>query len=210
VSRRWINTLVLYDAQGRVVKREGYWYDGPLALAGAMAAFDQDSYAFYEDDAGEATSTIIGSVNNQQTLDTDTTYQCRLLIQETNGSSGTVKNEDWEYNHAGGGWTMVETTSSVIIAVDGQLTQGNDTTQRIGSGTYDTTNSGQSTDGSADTNILDANNEYEPVLNFQIVNADVSDGDEILLRISGMDTYTRNADIDVNKAAVTRRVFVIS
>lgn len=209
MSRRWINTFVIYDANGNVVRREGFWYDGPLALAAAMAAFDQDSYAFYQDGT-ESGSAIIGSANNQQTLDVDTNYQCRILIQETGGASGEVKNANWEYNHQGGGWTVITTISSVIIAVDStNLTNGADTTQRIGIGTYDSTNGWVSEDGSATNNTIDTNNECEGLLSFQIVGTDVSHGDEILIRMSTMDTYTRDADIDVNKPT-TRRVFVIS
>lgn len=34
----WINTLIRLDAEtGRVLEREGYWYDGPLALCSAPA-----------------------------------------------------------------------------------------------------------------------------------------------------------------------------
>jgi hypothetical protein len=210
VNRRWINTLVIYDANGSIVRQEGYWYDGPLALAGGMAAFDQDSYAFYEDGT-ESGSTIIGSANNQQTLDVDTNYQCRILVQETTGNLGSLNNEDFEYNHNSGGWNVVTTTSSVIQAINSaNLTNGNDTTQRIGSGTYDTTNGWVSEDGALTSNSISGNNECEGLLSFQIVGADVSNGDEILIRVSGMDTYTRNADIDVNKAAAARRIFIVS
>lgn len=208
MSRRWINTLVIYDAHGRIVKREGYWYDGPLALCG-KAFFDQDSYAFYSEGT-ESGSTIIGSVNNQQTLDTGTKYQCRILIQETGGADGSVNNQDWQYSHNSGTWTIITTTSSVVQAVDSDdLTNGADTTQRIGSGTYDATNGWVSEDGMMTSNAIAANNECEGLLSFQIIAGDVSHGDEILIRMNGMDSYTRNADIDVNKPT-TRRVFVVS
>ena len=55
-----------------------------------------------------------------------------------------------------------------------------------------------------------ASEECEFVLSFQIVGADVSDGDEILLRLQGPDTFTLDADIDVNKAAAARRIFVVT
>jgi hypothetical protein len=200
--RRRIHTRTIIDLiQDRILEDEWYWYDGLVALAG-MASIDQDSYAFY-DDGTESGSNQIGSTNTQTTLDVDTNYQCRLLLQEDGGGSGGVSNEDWEYNHNSGGWTTVTTTSSVIIAVDSaNLTDGNDTTQRIGSGTFDTTNAGISETGAVTNNSIAANNEAENLLSFQIVGADVSDGDEILLRISGLNTYTRDADIDVNKVAV--------
>lgn len=201
--RRWINTLVIYGPDGSIVRREGYWYDGPLALAfPPMAAFDQDSYAFYEDGT-ESGSTIIGSVNTQQTLTVGTNYQCRLLIQETGGASGNLMTPEWEYNHAGGGWTNVTTSSSVIRAVDSvNLTNGEDTTQRIGSGTFVTPNAWVSEVGGMPTLTFGVGEECEGLLSFQIVSAGVTHGDEILLRMFNMDTYTREADIDVNKPAV--------
>lgn len=209
--RRRVNTLVLHDARGRVVKREGYWYDGPLSLASAMVAFDQDSFAFYNDDGGESSATQIGSTNAQQTLEVDTIYHCRLLAQETGGASGSLSTPEWEYNHNNsGGWLNVTASSSVVQAVDSaNLTHGGDTTQRIGGGTFVATNAWVTEDGVVPTLSFGANEECESVLSFQIVGADVSNGDEILLRMFGMDTYTRNADIDVNKAAATRRIIVV-
>lgn len=208
--RRWINTLVLYDAIGRVVRREGYWYDGPIMIAGAMAAFDQDSYAFFEDGT-ESGSTQIGTTNTETTLEVDTNYQCRLLIQEDGGGDGSLMTPEFEYNHNTGGWNNVTASSSVVQAVDSaNLTDGNDTTQRLGSGTFVSPNGWISETGDMATLAFLTGEECEGLLSFQIIGADVSNGDEILLRMFNMDTYTRNADIDVNKAAATRRVMVIS
>lgn len=207
--RRWVNTLVLYDALGHVTRREGYWYDGPLSLAGAMSAWDQDSYAFYEDGT-ESGSVIIGSANNQQTLDVETFYQCRLLIQETNAAAGSLMTPEFEYNHNTGGWNDINGSSNVVQAVDSaNLTGGGDTTQRIGSGTFIATNGWVSEDGNQPTLAFGASEECEGLLSFKIVGVDVSNGDEILIRMFNMDTYTREADIDVNKP-ITRRVIVVS
>lgn len=210
VKRRWINTLVIYGPDGEIVKHEGYWYDGPLALVSPMAAWDQDSYAFYDDDGSESAATIIGSANNQQTLTVDTFYHCRILVQETGGSDGNLNTPEWEYNHAGGGWVNVTTSSSVIQAVDSaNLTNGGDTTQRLGGGTFIGTNAWVREDGLTPTlNFPVGNEECESVLSFQVIGTDVADGDEILLRMFNMDSYTRNADIDVDKP-VTRRVFIV-
>lgn len=173
---------------------------------------DQDSYAFYDNDAGEATSTIIGTANNQQTLNTDTEYQCRILVQEDNGGSKNNFAAAWQYSHNSGTWTTITTSTSVVQAADtaGNITNGGDTTQRIGAGTYITDNNWQTDTGSGGNCDFSGNDEAESVLAFTIVNADVSDGDEILLRIAGCDTYTRNADINVNKPASSRRAVFVS
>lgn len=211
MNRRWINTLVLFDADGNVVRREGYWYDGPLALATPMASFDQEKYAFYEDGT-ESGSTIIGSEDTQQTLDVDTLYQCRLKIRETAGGGGNYPNNSvWQYNHNSGGFTTISTSSSVVQAADSaNLTDAADTTQRLtGGGTFVTPNSWVTEDGQMPGLSFGASEVCEMLLSFQIIGSDVSNGDEILLRNGSADAFTLDADIDVNKAAAARRVFII-
>lgn len=207
--RQWVNTLVLYDSAGRVVRREGYWYGGSLAIAGAMAAWDQDSYAFYADGT-ESGSSQIGTTNTETSLNVDTNYQCRLLIQEDGGAGGNLMTPEFEYNHNSGGWLDVTTISSVVIAVDSaNLTNKGDTTQRLGSGSFISTNGWVSEDGLHPSLVFLTSQECEGLLSFSIVSADVNNGDEILLRMFNMDSYTRNADIAVVKGAAARRVFVV-
>lgn len=208
--KRRVHTRAVFDiATGRVIEDEWVLHDGLWINASTMAAWDQDSYAFYEDGT-ESGSSIIGSANNQQTLDIDTNYQARLLIQETAGASGNLSTPEWEYNHNSGGWIDVTTTSSVVKAVDSaNLTDTGDTTQRVGGGTFITTNGWISETGAMATLAFAGNDECEGLLSFQIIGADVAHGDEILLRMFNIDTYTRNADIDVNKPSGGRRVFVI-
>ena len=146
-NRRWINTRVELEwdkALERYVEvfREGYWYDGPMALAHASPSLDQDSYAFYNDGT-ESGSTIIGTANNPQTLDADTTYQVRFLIQEANGGSSNSNQFQLQYNLNGGGWNNVTGTSNVVRSTAGALTEDGNTTQRLGSGTFISSNGGQ-------------------------------------------------------------------
>jgi hypothetical protein len=185
-------------------------YSGPWGRASVMASFDQDSYAFYQD-GSESGSTQVGTTNNQTTLEVNTTYGCRLLVQEANGAAGTARPGNWQYNHNSGGWVNITTISSVVKAVDSaSLTDEGDTTQRIGSGTFVTPNAWVCEDGVLPNLAYGASEECEGLLAFQIIGADVSHGDEILIRFSGVDSWTRDADIDVNKPAASRRIFVIS
>lgn len=214
MKSRKVHTKTIIDIDsGRVERDEWYLHDGLWVHATpAMAQFDQDSYAFYNDDGSESASTQIGSTNVQQTLAVDTTFFARLLIQEFNGGSGALGTPEWEYSTDGGtGWTDVTTSSSVIQAVvSSNVTDGDDTTQRIGGGTFITPNAWVTDDGIPPNLIFAGNDECECLLVFQIIGSDVSNGDEILLRMFNIDTYTRNADIDVSKAAAARRVMVIS
>jgi len=176
----------------------------------AMAQFDQASYAFYA--AGtESGSTQIGTTDTQTTLTVNTNLQARLLVQESNSGNGNFTSINWEFNHNSGGWTAVFSAVNVLIATtDPGLTDLGDTTQRIGSGTFITPNQGVTTDGNTPNLSYSANEECEFLLSFKILGPDVSDGDEILLRIQGCDTFTLNADINVNKPATTRRIMSVT
>ena len=212
MSRRWINTLVLHDAQGNVIKREGYWYDGPLSLV-AAADFDLSDYAFYDDDANEATSTQIGSTNAQTTLDVDVDLQARVNVTENGGAGGDLKQINWMYNLNGAGAIAITTVSSVVKAINSaNHTNDEDAADRIGSGgVYIAANAGVTEDGGTANLTYAASERANFVLLFQIIGADVSDADEIILSIQGVDTTTNIPDIDVNKpSGASRRIFVVS
>jgi hypothetical protein len=173
-----------------------------------MATFnlDQDSFAFYNDDGSESAATIIGTVNTNPTLEVDTTYHARLLLQEDGGGSNTVA-FTWQYSLNSGTWTNVTTTSSVVKAVNSaNLTDGADCTQRIGSGTFISNNNGVTEDGSAGTCAFAGNDEAETLLAFQIVSTDVIDTDSVQLRVSECNTFTRTPDITVNEASTVEGV----
>lgn len=209
MADRRVHTRTIIDiATGRVEHDDWVRYNGLWVHAGAMSAWDQDSYAFY-DDGTEGGSNQVGTTNNQTTLDCDTNYQCRLLIQETGGAAGGVNTPEFEFNHKGLGWVNVTVASSPVQAVDsGNLTGGGDTTQRLGSGSFVSPNAWISEDGNMPSLDFGAGEECEGLLSFQILGSAVANGDEILLRMFNMDSYTREADIDVNKAASSRRIFI--
>jgi hypothetical protein len=172
-----------------------------------MASFEQAGYAFYED-GSEAGSAIIGSIDTQQTLDTSTTYLARILVQNVAAGSGNYGGA-WEYSTTGtsGTWVPITTTSSVIIAVASTPLTETDTTQRVGSGTFITSNAWVTETGPFGNLGFTSVDECETLLSFQIVDADVSDNQEIHLRVDGMDAYQTDKwpDIDVNKAAAEGR-----
>ena len=183
------------------------------------ANWTQEDYAFYEDGT-ESGSTLIGSAGAQQTLEVDTTYFCRLAISDTTGANATGEVDlrcIWQYNLAGGGWTDVGTTTPVQFAASANVTDGGTTSNRqpTGTGTF---NAGRIYESAANTTIVytapgdETTSHTEVLLVFTIDSAQVTDGQEILIRcinnVGGVTptvypgTYT-NADIDVNETVPT-------
>jgi hypothetical protein len=149
-------------------------------------SLDQDSFAFYNDGT-EAAATLIGSVNANPTLGVGITYGARFLVQNVGTASLTNIDLEFQYNKNGAGWNNITTTSSVIQAVNSaNLTNGADCTQRIGAGTFFVNNDGVTEDGISGGNNLDLPNgqETETLLAFQIVAADVVNGDTIQLQLT--------------------------
>ena len=202
---RWINTEVILqwnpDTQSYdEVSTQGYWYDGPMALAHNTPNYDQDSYAWYNDGT-ESGSTIIGTANTSQTLNADTTYLIRFLIQEDNGGTGNNNSFQLEYDvNNSGTWNNVTSTSNSVRAVaSGNLTEGGNTTQRLGAGTFITTNAGvDSGDGAAGNISFAGNDEAEVLYAVQLRSADLSNNDTVQLRVQTINTFTNTANATVS------------
>lgn len=171
-----------------------------------QATYDVIEYAFYND-GSESGSTIIGTPNNQQTLDVDTIYLFRLQIHNDNNKVSTGNAWTFEFNHEGGGWTDVTTTAAAIQAVNsGNLVEGEDCTNRLTSQGADfiADNNGVTEDGTTTAYTHVAGDYIEVLLAFQIPAAQVADGDEILIRAyesgnSRTVTWSVTGDIDVNE-----------
>jgi hypothetical protein len=172
----------------------------------AQATYDVIEYAFYNDGT-ESGSTIIGSSNNQQTLTVNTIYLLRLQIHNDNNKASSGNQWQFEFNHAGGGWTDITTSAAAIQAVDSSnLTEGEDCTNRLTNqgANFISDNNGVTEDGLTTAYEHAASDYIEVLLAFQIPYAQVSDTDEILVRgyesANGRTTtFTVTADIDVNK-----------
>jgi hypothetical protein len=204
MSARKVIIRTVFDFKtGRWIEEESFQYDGPWALAGQPGDFAQTAYAFYEDGT-ESGAVIIGTQDNQQDIDVDTTFHVRVRIQEQNQAADDLETVIWQYNLAGAGVQPVTTTSAVLKAVDGALTEG-DTTERLsgGAGSFIGTNAWATEDGDV-PNLTYAQNEFcESVLSCQIVGADVSDGQELIVTMAAGTpniTITLGADINIVKA----------
>lgn len=194
--------------QYKYISDEGYWYEGPLALATTPPTLEVTDWAFYNDGT-ESGSTIIGTKNTNPTLLTDTIYQFRTGLEETSGNSGKNQTPQLQYNLNSGGWVNVTGSSSVVQAAPStNLTDGNDTTQRLTTFTYDTTNEGvDDADGLAGGNTADILSDgFEALFSFKIISTDVVNADTIQLKIvNGAD-----GDVDYDVYNQTDAVITVS
>lgn len=129
------------------VEREGYWYDGPWALAHTNPNWVAENYLFRNDDGTLVTATnIVGGGENTVVLGTDGVDpgdKFRLRMDwgdDANADSNNVGSVLIQYRvNAGAGfgsWTQVPTTAGVdriaLVTSDQSITDGdNDATQRL-------------------------------------------------------------------------------
>jgi len=180
----------------------------------------QEDYAFYSDGT-ESGATIVGSAGAQQTLDTDTVYHCRLLIADTVGANVTDPlTLLWQYNLAGGGWATITGSTPIQFVDNANLTDGGATTNRqpTGTGTFNAGRIYESANTSATVFTLpgdETTQHTEAVLHFQIDSAQVTHGQELLIRCVLGDstvfggTYV-NADIDINEPVGATAVTLVA
>lgn len=194
-------------AQTNGATKGAIWAIKPAAVP---PAFDQDSYRFRNDDGSETGATWLAALNTNVTVEPGSTIRrLRMLVQNTASGAGTDVDLEWQYNKNSAGWNNITTSSSVVQAVaSANFANGDDCTQQLGSGTFHSNNDGMTEDGTAGGANLDlaGNAEVETELSFQILSADVVDGDTIQFRLTRdggtvLDTYTRTPQATVSVPA---------
>lgn len=191
---------VVYGRITAVQAEATYWYVGTL---------EQNSYRARYDNGTESTATWQAAVNTPWTQDTGVIFRVRFLVKET--TAGHVDNVTLklQYNLEGAGWNDVTGASSVVRAVDSLWFPpfATDTTQQLGVGTFLSDNDGcdHDYDGIVGGTVLDFVGSEETELEFaiKVIKADVSDGDEIQLRLVNSDdslltTYTETPTLTVD------------
>ena len=186
----WINTFVetQYNPETdtfEVIRKEGYWYVGPIALAASPPVLEQTDWAFYNDGT-ESGSTIIGTKNTNPTLALDTTYLFRAGVEETAGNAARNQTSKLQFSHNSGTWTNITTaTSPVRLWANGNIADGDHTTQRITAFSYDTTNAGfDDVDGIAGSGVTDLNNNgYEALWSIRFPTGGMAYGDTIEFKV---------------------------
>jgi len=168
--------------------------------------WQQQDYAFYSDGT-ESGATIIGSAGTQQSIDVDVAFHCRLAIAETAGATTSPSlTLSWQYNLAGGGWNTITGTTPIQFIDNANLTDGGATTNRQPTGTgtfvagriYETANTG------ATCYTSSGSDHTEALAHLFIDSAQVSNGQEILIRcVEGGGTLFGGAytDADINVVA---------
>ena len=183
----------------------------PITIAFTSAAlnpvWDQDSFRVYYPGT-EAGAVVKRAVNTNWTQRTKTRFHIRFLVQETAGATESpTLTLRLEKNKEVGGWVAVTGASAdVRMEADANLTEGGDTTQRIGAGTFVANNNWvDDNDGvTAASGVFAGSDEAEALFSCYIVDADVADADEIQLRVAtsagvALDTYTNTPTITVTK-----------
>jgi len=179
---------------------------------------NQYEFRYRNDDGNESGASWIYTLNNNGSLLTDTNYRMRFTIY----NDGTAVRRNLEprfqyrwYTGFWGAWTNITTSSSVVKAVPSletswTITDGDDCSQQLSTGTYDPTNKGYTEDGLSGGATLDmsAGAKAETELCFQIVDSIVSDGNLIQIRLvqgdagdAVFESYTETPEITVSKPA---------
>jgi hypothetical protein len=184
--------------------------------AAAGPSYTQASFRGKHDTGGETSTDWIAALNTNFGYPADTTFRIRFLVQETLDLAESDVSFQLQYNLGGAGWNNVTGSSSVARSTAGGLTEGGDTTQQIGSGTFVTPNAGQDeTDGVAGGTALDftttPNQEVELEFCLQLRSADTSPGNTVQFRLQkdggDLDAYSNTPTVTVVEAVYTQASF---
>lgn len=189
-----------------LLDRDGYWYDGPMALSMDTPTIDQFSIQLFNDDGTDETDSTskagVGVDIVDQALDEN--ILVRFLVKETAGNAASNIRPQLEIRLNGGTYQSVTGSSTIGRSFDStKLTAGDDATQRIGSGTFVTDNNGvDDSSGATGPTSFVGNDEAEYVYCFQVRSADVSGGHNVEVRLdpATIDAYT---DTEIKITIVT-------
>ena len=185
----------------------------PTVTVNGILEFVQGSFRGRNNDGSETTATWIAAANTNWTQPVETEYEgdhfrVRFLVRENGGVSAADKTFQLEYNLNGGGWNDVTGASSVVRAMASDyLSEAEDTTQQLGSGTFISNNDGvDETNGQAGGTVLDfaGGDEVELEFSLRLMGEDLLNSDSIQLRIKGLDTYSYKPTITVEDCTFHR------
>lgn len=176
---------------------------------------DQDSFAGRCDNGNETAATwkyadgscgdTVGNATNRnfsQMLDEN--FRIRFLVQEYGGKAGSDIDFQLQYSLNGSDWYDVTSSSSYVRAFSsGYYSDGDDTTQQVGSGSNYVTNNDcmDSGDGACGGTNCDIGAGYEVECEFciQLRSADLSATDTVQLRLTAegdeLDSYTHTPTV---------------
>lgn len=207
----WTKRVFEWDEAAQkfvTLEKEGYWYDGPMALCMDDPTMRQLAIQVFNDDGTDETDSTskagIGVDITGQALDEN--FLVRFVVDENAGNANANYSCQLEVRLEGGAYQNVNGSSTIARSFDStKLTEDADTTQRTGSGTFLTANMGQDdVDGTAGGQTPDyvGNDEAEFVFCIQGRSADINGGEniEVRLAVADIDTYV-DPEIKITFAA---------
>jgi len=166
----------------------------------------QAAFRYRDDDGSETLATWRQNANVDDSLDVDTNYRMRFLLQNTDADDSAIVKAQLQYNHEGAGWNNVTGASSVVRASASNHVAEDQTTSEQMAGPQTFVGGGiDEVDGIAQQIGSDiaigAEKDTEVEYCFQIRSADVENNDSIQLRIidnaTALDQYDNTPTITV-------------
>lgn len=142
-------------------------------------------------------------------------FLLRVGVQETAGSDENNTTLQWQYRLNGGTWTTIDNSSSLVVrtGTNAVFTNNADCTQRLtgGTGEFRANNNGCTTDGTSGGAALDlaANGCAEALIGIQILNADVSIGDLVEIRVARSDGSDLDQYDQIPALRVAREIMTV-
>jgi hypothetical protein len=171
----------------------------------------QTHFRFGKNTGTEAAHLWLGDEDANIFFRVGATFLLRFCVQEAGGTAINNVDNQFTYNLNGVGWVNITTSSAVVKAVASNCwADGDNCTKRLsGSGTFETSASGCTTDGlsGGGTNDIAANGCSETEASLQIVASAVNDGDTIQFRLTSPDgtiTYTVTPSLTVIKETLLK------
>lgn len=176
----------------------------------------QTHFRFGYDDGTESTHTWIANEDTNAAVFTGTKFLLRFTVQEAGGTASVDTDFQFQYNKNAAGWNDITTSSSVVKSVTpGAWANGANCTKRLsGTGTFETSAAGCTTDGSSGGASCDiaASGNTETECALQLISADIADGDTIQFRLTSPDyaiTYTVTPSLTVEKTGISSSKSVV-
>jgi hypothetical protein len=181
----------------------------------ATYAFTQTVYRGRDDDQTLNSATFDHALNSSWEQLVDVNFRIRFEVAETGGAAKSGALFALYVDINGGGYNEISPVEAVNYASSGQYTNGDATTQVIGSGTFVAGDGVEGTATSGSTSFA-ANEVSESEWTVIIPAAGVNDGDQLSFRVyeddgTAFGSYTNTAEVTVSKpAGESRRVMTVS
>ena len=161
------------------------------------------------DDPNQPSSTNLAE-NTPWTQPVDTNFRVRLKVRENNNKVEVVSGQLEASLNSTTVYQNVTTSSTIVKAVSSaQFSNDDATTELLSSTKTDNSPFGYGCHDGVTANISLQNTDMENEYVCQIIGTQVSNGDTVRLRISGLDVYTVVATITVSEPPSAAKLIVV-